>query len=251
MHKIVHEGQFNSQTPEPAALGNVTMNCPDFVPCIGQTLHWSLSTCWGWLGERKKKRKKKKSIKLSPTVKKKTKPNQNPNRFSSVSAAHKSIGKSSTFMLEQGNGHEHRHRVNIAAAASCCISWNLPLTATGCHQPLGDTASVHLLPLWHTPSLLPQDCPACTEAVPATRRQHTPEQEPCTQPLPWKPVFLVKPSCCHLLCFLEDWRETRKWSAGLNPWFALGNNCTWSQGAEVPEVNSISERIQKQSCKIY
>lgn len=39
MHKIVHEGQFNPQTPEPAALGNVTMNCPDFVPCIGQTLH--------------------------------------------------------------------------------------------------------------------------------------------------------------------------------------------------------------------
>lgn len=158
-------------------------------------------------------------------------------------------------MPEQRNRRKHRHGVNVAAAASCYISLNCHRGAADCNR-LSSTvrwhsASVHPYPLQHTPSLLPWDCPAYTEAVPAARRQHTPEQEPCTQPLPWKPAFLVKPSGCHLLCFLEGWRETRKWSAGLNPWFALGNNCTWSQGAEVPEVNSISERKQKQSCKIH
>lgn len=35
--KLAHEGQFIPQTPELASLANVTMNCPGFVPCVGQT----------------------------------------------------------------------------------------------------------------------------------------------------------------------------------------------------------------------
>lgn len=62
---LCHEGQFIFQTPEVASLSNVTTNCPSFVPCVSQTLHWSLLTCWSWVEEKNPKH----SIKLSPMVK--------------------------------------------------------------------------------------------------------------------------------------------------------------------------------------